>query len=245
MGNYKLKYRTFEQLMAEVQGDFETYHLEDFIKPHTLIKVAKKVNYELGLKVQKTKDIVLTVEKGKAKLPVDFDSVNFMYALGNYRILNPVIQGTDTAVVPVNTVPIYDPGTPNINICASPIVQTPLPTCTTCLEPDPCGCNPTTVPANNTWLNCKGEEMQLIQKVKFETREWSEFYKIRLIDNPLYVDPNCPNINYQAANSAYIREGFIYTSFQEGSLYINYQGMMEDDRGNLLVLDHDMINEFY
>lgn len=244
MSKYTLHYRTFDQLLAEVQGDFESYHLEDFIKPHTLIKIAKKVNYELGLKIHKTKDVVLTVEKGKAQLPMDFNVLNYMYALGSHSIVVPATQGTHVEEVPVNTVPVYDPGTNSINICASPIV-TPLPSCQTCLEPDPCGCNTTTLPATGTWLNCKGEEMQLIQKVKLETRQWTEFYKVRLIDNPLFIDPNCPNVSWQAKNTAYIKDGYIFTTFKDGNLYLNYQGMMEDADGNLLVLDHPLINEYY
>ena len=49
MSKYNIKYRTFDQLLASVKGDFEAYNLEDLIKPHQLIKVAKRVNKDLGL----------------------------------------------------------------------------------------------------------------------------------------------------------------------------------------------------
>jgi hypothetical protein len=85
----------------------------------------------------------------------------------------------------------------------------------------------------------------LIQKLKYETRTWNEFYPLRIIDNGDVVDMDCPNKKWQVRNSAYIKNGFIYPSFQTGKIYINYQGLMEDEEGNLLVPDHDLLNEFY
>ena len=34
-------------------------------------------------------------------------------------------------------------------------------------------------------------------------------------------------------------------NLETGKLYINYQGALEDANGNLLILDHPMINEYY
>ena len=44
------KYRTFDQLLEDVTVDFRTYALEGMIEPQQLIKVAMRVNYDLGLK---------------------------------------------------------------------------------------------------------------------------------------------------------------------------------------------------
>ena len=60
-----------------------------------------------------------------------------------------------------------------------------------------------------------------------------------------YFDPMCPNKSWSSTKSGFIRNGFVYTSFKTGTLYLNYQGMMEDEDGNLLVLDHPLINEYY
>jgi hypothetical protein len=241
-----LKYRTFDQLLAEVRSDFESYNLEDLIKPHQLIKVAKRVSYDLGLKINKTKNEVLEVQHGRAKLPDDFQTLNFAYVLGKYKAKMPMIQGTHVEEVPVGA-PQYFPGTQTIDICAEPpTCPTPEPTCPDpcddCQSPQPCGCSTCNC---TTWLNCKGETMQLIQKVKYETREWNEFYKIKITGDPLMFDPNCPNNTWMAKNTGFIRDGYVYVSFREGELYLNYQGMLEDSEGNLLVLDHDMINEYY
>ena len=46
-----------------------------------------------------------------------------------------------------------------------------------------------------------------------------------------------------AANEGNIRGGWLYTNFDSGKVYLNYQGDMID--GNILVPDHELINEFY
>ena len=43
------KYRTFDQLLNDVTIDFSTYAIEGMIEPQQLIKVATRVNYDLGL----------------------------------------------------------------------------------------------------------------------------------------------------------------------------------------------------
>ena len=67
----------------------------------------------------------------------------------------------------------------------------------------------------------------------------------KILENPMEIDCDCPNLYWQADISGYIKEGWLYTSFETGQVYINYQGMLEDDDGNILVLDHDGINEYY
>ena len=62
--NTQIKYRTFDELMDEVRLDFFTYEMEGMIEPSQLIKVAQKVNYDLGLRIytekQKVLEIVIT-----------------------------------------------------------------------------------------------------------------------------------------------------------------------------------------
>jgi hypothetical protein len=235
MASYNLQYRTYDQLLAEVQSDFKNYYLEDFINPQEFIKVAKRCNRELGLKIFKTHEAVLDVERGKAKLPNNFNVLNFAFIVGKFKRIEPVISGTHTERVPVGTK--YDPGVGDLVICADPVVN-PENTCSTCnVSVTSCSCN--------VQLNCKGEQTILVQKLKYETRVWEEFTPIRIIENGDVVDMNCPNKKWQVYNSAYIKDNFIYPSFQTGKIYINYQGFLEDNDGNLLVPDHDLLNEFY
>ena len=49
----------------------------------------------------------------------------------------------------------------------------------------------------------------------------------------------------QSIHLAEIRDNFLLTNFTKGNVYISYQGAMEDDDGNLLVLDHPYCNEYY
>ena len=51
----ELKYRTFNQLLEDVSVDFSMYALENMIEPQQLIKVVQRVNYDLGLRINKTK----------------------------------------------------------------------------------------------------------------------------------------------------------------------------------------------
>ena len=104
----ELKYRTYDQLLAEIQTDFRNFFLEDLINPQDFIKIAKRVNYDLGLRVFKTHEQVLEVEKGKAKLPNNFNVLNFAYILTDHFIVEPLISGTH--VENVNLGPLYNPG---------------------------------------------------------------------------------------------------------------------------------------
>jgi hypothetical protein len=42
-----------------------------------------------------------------------------------------------------------------------------------------------------------------------------------------------------------IKDGWIYTNFETGNFYINYNSLMEDEDGDLIVLDHDLITPYY
>ena len=48
------KYRSFNQLYEDVTIDFANYALENMIEPQQLIKVATRVNYDLGLRIHRT-----------------------------------------------------------------------------------------------------------------------------------------------------------------------------------------------
>jgi hypothetical protein len=60
--------------------------LEGMIDPAQLIKVATRVNYDLGLRIHRTKQVVLDVEHNKARLPHDFAYLNYAFICGEYLI---------------------------------------------------------------------------------------------------------------------------------------------------------------
>ena len=68
---------------------------------------------------------------------------------------------------------------------------------------------------------------------------------LTIAKNAKAVDQDCPNLSWESPFSAYIKDGWLYTSFETGKVYLNYQGMMEDCDGNLLVPEHPLLNEYY
>lgn len=211
----ELKYRTFDELMNEVYTDFPTYNLEGMIEPAQLIKVAQRVNYDLGLRIHGTKEKVLDIEKKKTKLPGDFYTLNYAFLCGKYSITEQTPMGRHSENI---------------------ILKADL--CRKCGQPDPtCSCESTYA------VECKtGEKVfvQVVEKRKYETRTYDTFSPVHIATSSGRIDA-LDDRDYKA----YIKNGFIYTNIEEGQLYISYQGALEDDEGNLLVLDHPMINEYY
>jgi len=268
--NYTLKYRTFDSLLNDVQVDFQNLSLQNMIEPQQLIKVAKKVNYDLGLRIFKTKEALLEVEKHRVRLPDDFFTLNFALICDEVVVHEPVNQGTWTEEKPF-IVPYQQTSTvidtcvdspPNCQKCNN----TPCgcqntascQTCNTC-NGSPCTCNQViNVPpyseqlpygsycqSPKVFLNCQGSAYELVQIVNTTQRVYKRLFPIRILNNPQTIDCDCPNLYWNVGMTAWIQDGFLHTNFDCGKVYINYQGMLDDENGNLLVPDHDMINEYY
>jgi len=261
--NYTLRYKTFDQLMADILVDFKNYDLSDMIEPQELIKVAKRVNYDLGLRIMMTKPALLEVEKGRVKLPDDFYVLNFALLCDTKTVTTAVPQGTNIQEIPVSGVPPYQMTQSTIDPCTNGTVNcgcgvgNPC-TCNSCCNGchvNPCCCPPTTEPPCATTtdactkprliLNCKNECFELVQVVNTISTTYKRTVPVEIVNNPEFVDCNCPNIGIKAGVRAWIQNGFLFTNIDCGKIYIMYQGQLEDDEGNLLVPDHDMLNEYY
>jgi hypothetical protein len=233
--------------LAEAAIDFPKYDHADLISPAQLIKVAKRVNYKLGLRIFQTKEVVLEVEKGRAKLPDNFYVLNFALMCGEYESKQYLPQGTHIEERKIEPVPYRQPGPEVIDTCTpEPDPEIECPPCNKCGTPcvDDCvDCSGTT--PRLCEINCKGEKYELVQHLSYTTRVYKFLRPVRILDNSMDIDCDCPNLYWESPMTAWIKDGYIYTNFQEGKLYLNYQGMMEDDEGNLLVVDHDLINEYY
>lgn len=215
--NTELKYRTFDELLAEVAVDFKIYNNEGLIEPAELIKVAQRVSYDLGLRINRTKEAVIDIEKGKAKLPGDFYVLNTAVICGHYTVQQPVISGTQREDIFVDA-------------------------CRKCGQSaHSCGCTDNYMMKVETHGDNAGD-LVLVEKQRSEIRLYDHFERIRIngktMSEHAHGDANTPN-------QGEIRNGFIYTNLEKGKLYINYEGNLEDLDGNLLVLDHPMINEYY
>ena len=246
--NYTLKYRTFDQLLAAAKSDFRKHDLNDDINDQDLVKVAQRVNYDLGLRINQTKEAILEVEKGRVRLPNNFYVLNFMLMCGTYETKQYLPQGTQVEERIINPAPAYQVAPPNvIDVCQDPVGPVPCDPCMQCGEvtacDEPCPqCSKTDISCS---LNCKGETTQLVQTLKFETRQFKVLKPIRLLENAQDIDCDCPNLYWDSPFTGWIKDGWLYLNFQVGKVYLNYEGMMEDDNGMLLTPDHDMLNEYY
>lgn len=248
--NYTLKYRTFDELLDSIRIDFIQYDLTNYIENQQMIKVARRVNYDLGLRIYQTKEAILEVEKGRVRLPDNFYVLNFALICGDYTVQEPVPQGTHIEERIIT--PTYQCQPSTINTCTDPVF--PSSSCGSC-STNPCSCMQKDqgqpafaqqcMPCPKVQLNCKGEQFELIQVIKSQTRSYRFLMPLKILANPMTIDCDCPNLYWTSQNTAWIKDEFLYTNFQEGKVYINYQGMLEDDDGNLLVPDHELLNDYY
>jgi hypothetical protein len=214
--NYTLKYRTFESLLEDVKTDLRSLTLENKIEPAQLIKVAMRVNYDLGLRINMTKETILEIEKGRVRLPDDFFVMNFALLTGECSETFPVPQGTN--------------------------VQDVVPTWRPWVEQS--DCTDTSNPQRPVCFSKCGDSYAIIQVVKTETRTYTRFHPLRFRASK-FVDSEMPHLFQSAHDEAWIKDGWLYTTLDTAKVYINYQGGLSDDEGNLLVVDHPMINEYY
>ncbi len=223
--NYTLKYRTFDQLMEDVQIDLPSFALENMIEPQQLIKLARKINYDLGLRINQTKEVVLEVCHGKVKLPDDFYVWNFglsCYERTEHLGYDGAVGGTNVQEVPY-PVTKYQQFPGGLDYCNNAPVGTPP----------------------NVFINCKGESYELIQVVHPGlTRKYTTLIPLKMKASQ-NIDPECFNLYYNGPDEGWIKDGFLFTTFQDGNVYVNYQGELQDEEGNLMVPDHPMINDYY
>jgi len=255
--NYTLKYRTFDQLLEDVMVDFQTFSLENMLEPQSLIKVATRVNYDLGLRLNQTKEVILEVCHGKVKLPDDFYTLNFAMICGEFKLQTGYdIGGTNIQEVPYRETPS------TVDTCAAPTVN-----CSVC-NSNPCNhtaaCSQNTLPGNyipdaydpnnpygdtcirpRVFMNCKGEKYELIQIMpNGQTRAYHVMIPLRMKASQ-NIECDCPNLYWNTPNQGWIKNGFLFTTFQTGKVYLNYQGQLENEDGELMVGDHPYLNEYY
>jgi hypothetical protein len=257
--NYTLKYRPFDQLFEDVTIDMNTLALENMIEPQQLIKVAKRINYDLGLRINQTKEVILEVCHGKVKLPDNFYTFNFAFICGEYE--DHVGYGGMSGGTNIQEVP-YKEAPSTVNTCAPETVNCRTCNANPCNHTAACDLNhpivdpiPTSYDPNNPYgdtcvpprvfMNCKGEKWELVQILNTgATRKYSRLIPLRMKASQ-EIECDCPNLYYDTANQGWIKGGYLFTTFETGKVYLNYQGAMEDDAGQLLVPDHDLLNDYY
>ena len=94
-------------------------------------------------------------------------------------------------------------------------------------------------------MNCKGDNYELIQILPTgQTRSYKILIPLRMKTSQ-NIECDCPNLYFNTPNQGWIKNGFLFTTFQTGKVYWNYQGSLEDENGSLMVPDHPLINDYY
>lgn len=309
----ELQYRTLSELIDAVRIDLRVWSGEGNIEVQELIKIAQMCNYELGLNLNQTKETILEIEHYRAKLPADFQFMNYALLCHHYNVVNPSIgngirtqdvvqynispasknlttcpcwtvvsQGAQVKVTHCDGVeeniyfpPNDDGSAKTTKVCAISLEKLGGGTFTyttssfcyndpntatyTCERPDDCGCSivenvntcaaihPDPFNQNKVYTICDGRiGVKVMQICAYECREYTEFAPVYLTPSrqaSAFSNPKLGNV--EQLNQAQIKNGFLQFAIPCGTVYINYQGVMEDDEGNLLVLDHPKINDYY
>ena len=227
----ELIYRTFDELLSTVLSDLKSQDQEGFVDPQDLIKIAQKINKELGIKILRDKHTILEISKNKIRLPLDLYILNYGFVLYNKEIIQDnQRQGihTEDRIIPKNCIPGF------------------IDTCTNERElPNEC--------KDTIRITECGEAYELVQTIGKVTHTYKHFSKLYLDENPL-IAPEFKKLfehdyieehEHHHKKTGYIKQGWLFTNFEEGKVYLNYSSNMEDEDGNLLVLDHEIVNEYY
>lgn len=215
--------------MDEVLLDFSLYSTEGLIEPAQLIKVAQRVSYDLGLRIHTTKNAVLEISNKKARLPDDFYVLDYaILCTKTYKYKLGMPSGTHREDIKIEC-SSCDPCPPTEDHSADPCYVPPQNNCCMC---------------DKTYTNECGETFMVVQKKGFDVTVFEEFEQIRFKMGSK-VNKNCCLPGIPDKRVGEIKNNHIYTNLDNGNIFIVYQGALEDDEGNLLVLDHPLANEYY
>lgn len=289
----EVKYRTFDELLDSVRIDLHVQDAEGFIEPQQLIKVARNVNYELGLKVNPSREKLIELQRGKAKLPLDFYVLNFAVIcqgkkswdqaaetdnkiredlliakineleelvlqknLATYTVTQNVNDGNTIIQHNLGTsdviVQLHKEGEPNYSfdyqslddnrvlifssaaITNVRVIVVGVPGVTTGVT-NPEGC------VTSEW----SPSGLKITKKTYSNITTYDHPVLMQIEPSKAVAPECMNGHIPSPYRAALKNGYLDTNLDEGTIYLNYQSLMEDDDGNLLVMDQERVNEYY
>lgn len=91
-----LRYKSFDSLMASIERDLYTFADEGYIIRGRLIKEARRVNADLGLRINVERETIIDVVDHTALLPSDFLFLQLAVACHVGHETVPVVQGAQT-----------------------------------------------------------------------------------------------------------------------------------------------------
>lgn len=240
--NYLLQYKTYDELLAEVMMDFKKWASNGMIDGSELIKVAQKINKRLGNKLRKEKQTILYVEKGRVRLPLDFYKHTAAAMCFDYKITQRVPTGSQREILATGNI---------ADSCNVQVGNIPFT-----------GVEPVQQLTPSVCFNQCGETYEILETTRSETRRYTHLGKLKIhmgkqmfYQLPKREHYEQSSLQYPAqphalthhahCHEAYIENKFLHTNFDEGKVYFSYLGDMEDDNGNLIVLDHPLVNDYY
>lgn len=211
----QIRYITLDQMMASVESDLSTFADEGMINRGIAVKVVRKVNEDLGLKINKERHAVVEVKYHKADLPADFQYLQLAMMTGQKQTYHTnageqLGNLTEEHLLPVTAL-----------------------------------CDPL---AAGQQENSCGGHFYVTQRYQERIVEHHNLKPVRLTTRTSRLCTPESMHHHHRGGAEYeidIEEGFITTSFEEGTLYINYLSDMTDEEGNILILDHPLLTEFY
>jgi hypothetical protein len=287
----EIQYRTFDELLQSVEIDMKGVDSQGYVEPQELLKVAIKVNRELGLKVNPTRQKCIEIHKGKARLPEDFHVLNFALVCES-RNEHPIVRKEKTynqgllegvlmaqnilSRTSVDQFTITMDLQPNGNLISHTlntmdvIVQAQLPDGTLASFDFSTPSVGEIILDNDTAQIITGVKIIIIGKKSITNFGSQQTHLQNDDDNnptvtyihnnvvntykrlvPIEIKPSrkimndCWNLTVKSHYIGYLENGFFHVNFDEGTIYLNYSSVMEDDAGNLLVFDHPIVNEYY
>lgn len=213
-----LKYKTYDQLLASVESDIDKFTDEGYVNRALYIKEVRKVNADLGLKINIERETMLEVKDYVALLPPDFLFLQMAVACHTSYVRVPVVRGLQTEM---HSEQIEG--------------ESQLPTSCFLKSCDMGNCE-------GPCENC----MWVTQKVGVKVYTYSNLQQLELTKSShRHCADNCINFQFRSPHQIKIEDDHATFSFREGKVYINYLADMVDEDNNVLVLDHPSVNDYY
>lgn len=210
-----LRYKTFDELMSGIEQDLYMYANEGYIDRGKYIKEVRKVNADLGLKINTERESMLEVHDHVALLPADFLFLQLAVACKVSYVRVPRVNG--------------------INITEDHVISKSVDGSACSLQSCEGSCGG---PCNNcVWVSQK-VGVKIVNYTDLKQLQLTNSSLGRCSDN-------CLNFSMRSPHQIRIEDDHADFSFKEGQVYINYLADMVDDENNVLILDHPLVNDYY
>jgi hypothetical protein len=211
-----IKYITFTQLMSSVESDLDSFADSGMVDRSKYIKIIRKVNAELGLRINKEKEIVLEIKNHRAYLPDDFE--NLQLALLCEEI------PSSCSISPSADAPKFEVVAP-CRECNNECSTDCTTLCTSCYK----------------IYEYQAQDLTITYTTKTPVKLTKKSYQY-CSDNCLNTMLSSDKYKYTLD----VNERVITLSgIKEGKIYINYLTDMVSDDNEILIVDHPLLNDYY